>query len=121
MISFAQKPDTKANFEKALKYLELQLRRSKDTPRVSDKQPKAAAAQEDNATELSRLSHELGLLDGLREQLASYEQNYSLPVSERIIHIQSAVADATEETVAPLLECALYFVCVCMWCAACTV
>ena len=121
VISFAQKPDTKANFEKALKYLELQLRRTKDTPRVKDKQPKAAAAREDNETELSRLSHELGLLDGLREQLASYEQNYSLPVSERIIHIQSAVAAATEETVAPLLECALYSLCVCMWCAACTV
>ena len=108
VISFAQKPDAKANFANALQFLELTLRRSKDTPRISDRQPTGAAAQENNETELSRLSHELQLLEGLREQLSSYEPIYSLPTSERIIYIQSTMATATEETVIALLECARY-------------
>ena len=82
--AFADKACFEEGMQKSLSFLELAIRRDKATPRVGQKEPRAAARVEDKAAELARLNQELEHLEALKAELSKKSPVYSLPLEKRI-------------------------------------
>ena len=82
--AFAEKACFEEGMQKSLSFLELAIRRDKATPRIGQKEPRAAARVEDKAAELARLNQELEHLGALKAELSKKSPVYSLPLEKRI-------------------------------------
>ena len=91
--SFAHKDNKRmfvGSMQQALKELELRIRRSQNTTRVSQKPPSSEAGKEDNQAELDKLREELKFKDDLAARLDLLVPVMELPFRQRFLVLDSA-------------------------------
>ena len=69
--------------------LELRVRRSQQTTRVGEKQPRAKAAQEDQQAELAKMHEELKFVSALKKDLDALLPILELPLDKRFLMMGS--------------------------------
>ena len=73
----------------ALGELELRVRRSQQTARVSEKAPRAKAVQEDQRAELAKMHEELKMVAALKKDLDGLLPILELPLRKRFLMVAS--------------------------------